>query len=146
MVEPSQVEAGPEDARAAVAGMIDLPASQHADLDLGVEQDQVDGAFRGGEGGVVLGVEVARVAQLQHARPALAANVDRAQVGHPAGAEVVQPLERLGGRAQHRPDQVGPGARGREHLREEQPLGQLHTLLLGELALQLGGDAGARGR
>ena len=65
VVEPGQVEAGPEHAR--VARVVDQAAAQHAELDLGVEQDQVDRALRGGERRVVLGVEVARVAQLEHA-------------------------------------------------------------------------------
>ena len=61
------------------------------------------------------------------------------------GAEGVQALERRVGRAQHRLDQVSPGARRREHVPQEQPLGQLGALLLAELASRLGGHGGARG-
>ena len=65
-VEPRQVQAGPEHAR--VTRVVDRAAAQHADLDLRVEQHQVHRALRGGQRRVVLGVEVARVAQLEQAR------------------------------------------------------------------------------
>ena len=35
----------PNDALAGVARMVDHPAAEHADLDLGIEQDQVDGGL-----------------------------------------------------------------------------------------------------
>ena len=72
--------------------------------------------------------------------------MDRAEVGHARGPEVVEPLEGARRRAQHRPIRWAPARGVGEHVGEEQPLRQLDALLVGELALQLGGDAGAGGR
>ena len=88
---------------------------------------------------------MARVADLQVAGVALAADVDRAEVGGAGGAEVVDPLERLGGGAQHRPHQVGPGARGGEDVGDEDALRDLGSLLLAQLALALDGHLGGGG-
>ena len=64
-VEPGQVEARAEDPRSRVAGVLDHAAAHHSDLDLGIEQDQVDGALGRPQRRVVLGVQVARVADLE---------------------------------------------------------------------------------
>jgi hypothetical protein len=118
--------------------MIDGAAPQHGDLDLGVEQDQVDAHFGGTEGDVVLGVQVPGVAQLEDAGAAAALDVGDAEVGEPRGAEVIEPLERLGRRLEHRLDEVAPGARRGQHVGGEEALGEFHALLLGQRALALG--------
>ena len=88
---------------------------------------------------------MARVAQLEHARPPLAAQVRRAEVGDAGGAEVVEALERLRGRAQHRPHEVrARGGRG-EHVREQQALRDLEPLLVGQRPRVLGLQRLARG-
>ncbi len=142
MVQPGQVEAGAEDPRSRVAGVLDDAAAQNADLDLGIEQDQVDGALARGDGGVVLGVQVARVAKLEHSRATLPADVNRAEVGDPGGAKVIEPLERLARGAEHRPDEVGAGPGRGEDVREEDSLSDLGALLVGQLALGLGRHLG----
>ena len=118
--------------------MLDDAAAEDADLDLGVEEREVDGDLGRRERRLVLGVEVARVAQLEQARAALAAQVRRAEVGNTAGAEVVEALERRGGRAQHRPHEVRAGGGGGEHVREQQSLGDLEPVLVGERPRVLG--------
>ena len=72
-VEVGEVQAGAEDAPAGVARVLDDAAAQHADLDLRVEQDEVDRRLQRAGRRVVLGVEVARVAQLDGADVAAAA-------------------------------------------------------------------------
>ena len=127
--------------------MLDLAAAEDADLDLGVEQREVDGDLGGGQRGVVLGVEVPRVAQLEHAGAALAAQVRGAEVGDAGGAEVVEARERLRGRLQHRPDEVGARLRVGEHGGQQLALPELQPVLVGEHALALRGQLGlARAR
>ena len=120
--------------------MLDHAAAEHADLDRRVEQREVDRDLGGVQRRVVLGIEVARVAQLEHAGATLAAQVRRAEVGDAGGAEVIEPLERLLGRAQHRPHEVRAGLGVGEHVREQQPLRDLQPVLVGERALVLGGQ------
>ena len=88
---------------------------------------------------------MARIADLQVAGPALAADVDRAEVGRTGAAEVVEPLERLSGGSEHRPDEVRSGAGRGEHVREKEALGDLDALLVGQPALGLGGQLIAAG-
>ena len=88
---------------------------------------------------------MARVAQLEQARAALAAQVRGAEVGDAGGAEVVEALERRGGRAQHRPHEVRARGRRGEHVREQQSLGDLEPLLVGERPRVLGLQRRARG-
>ena len=63
-VEVGEVQAGAEDAPAGVALVLDDAAAQHADLDRVVEQHEIDRGLERRDRRVVLGVEVARVAQL----------------------------------------------------------------------------------
>src|SRR5215831_2216988 len=69
VVEVGEVDTGSEHPHARVARMLRHPAAYHPDLDGRVEQDQVDAALGRGERRLVLGVEMARVAQLEDARP-----------------------------------------------------------------------------
>ncbi len=55
-----------------VARVVDHAAAEHADLDLGVEQDQVDRGLGGGQRARVLGIQMPRVAQLEHGAAARA--------------------------------------------------------------------------
>src|SRR4029078_7584837 len=66
--------------------------------------------------------------------------VRAAEVGDSARAEVVEPLERLRSRPQHRPAEVRAAPLRREDVREEETLGDLETLLLGQGPLALGCD------
>ncbi len=75
---------------------------------------------------------MARVAQLEHAGAALAAQVRGPEVGLSGGAEVVEPLERLLRRAQHRVDEPRARLRVGEHVREQLALLELEALLVGE--------------
>ena len=137
-VEVGEVDARAEDPPPRVARVLDDAAAEDADLDLRVEQREVDRDLGRAERRVVLGVEVARVAQLEHPRPPLAAQRSGPEVGDAAGAEVVEALERLRGRAQHRPHEVrARGGRG-EHVREQQALRDLEPLLVGERPRVLG--------
>ena len=68
-----------------------------------------------------------------------------AEVDLATGAQLVEALERLHRRAQHRPDEVRPRARRGEHVGDEQPLGDLHALLLALQMLGLRVDLCARG-
>ena len=47
MVEVGEVDPGPEHPLAGVPGVVDHAAAEDADLDLGIEQDQVDGGLGG---------------------------------------------------------------------------------------------------
>ena len=71
-VEVREVQPGAEDPPAGVARVLDDAAAQHRDLDLLVEQREVDRGLQRAGRGVVLGVEVARVAQLDRADLAVA--------------------------------------------------------------------------
>ena len=67
-VEVGEVQAGAEDAPAGVARVLDDAAAQHADLDRGSSRTRSIAASSGPVRRVVLGVEVARVAQLDRCR------------------------------------------------------------------------------
>ena len=71
-VEVGEVQARAEDPPAGVARMLDDAAAQHRDLHLRVADQQVDAGLQRPGGRVVLGVEVARVAQLDGADVAVA--------------------------------------------------------------------------
>ena len=79
-IEVREVDPGAEDAPPGVARVVDDAAAEDADLDLGIEQDEVDRGLGRGQRGGVLGVEVARVAQLEDPRDAVAAHVRAAEV------------------------------------------------------------------
>ncbi len=143
VVEVGQVDPGAERPLAGVARMVDDAAAEHPDLDLGIEQDQVDGRLGLVQRVPVLGVEVARVAQLEHAGAAVASDASVAEVDGAGRAELVEALERKLGRVEHRLDQVAPGARDLEDLGEQQTLRKLDAFLVGELAGALLFDLGA---
>ncbi len=128
-VEVREVQAGAEDAAAGVARMVDDAAAQHADLDLVVEQQEVDRRLERAERGVVLGVEVTRVAELDRADVAGALHVGLAEVECARLAEAVDLVdgERCG--RQHRLDQVPAGVGLREHVGEERALRDLQPRL-----------------
>src|SRR6185437_11533693 len=86
-IEVGEVDPGSEDAPARVAGVVDDAAAEDPDLDLGIQEDEVDGGLGGGQRGGVLGVEVARVAQLEDPGDAVAAHVGAAEVDLSAAAQ-----------------------------------------------------------
>ena len=132
--------------RPACLGWSTTPPSQDTDLEARVEQHQVDGGLERRDRGIVLGVQVAQVAQLDHAGLALAGDVRHAQVGLAARPEVGQPLDRRGRGPPHRMDQVGAGARVIEDFRQEDALIQLDARVLVHLGVApLGQDRGSRG-
>ena len=133
-----EVDPGAEDALAGVARVIDDRAAQHADLGLGIEQDQVDGRLGRAERGAVLGVEVALVAELEHGRTPLPRDARGAEVGEPGAAELVDELERDRRRSEHRLDQVAPGLGQRQHVRDQQTLRELEPALVGQRQRALG--------
>jgi hypothetical protein len=123
--------------------MVDDPSSEHADLDLGIEQDQVDAPLRRPEREAVLGVQVARIGELQDARPATPLHPNGSEVGDSGGAEPVEALQRLRGRFEHRRQQV-PAAAGRgQEMGRQQALHELHALLVGQRAAAFGFHLGA---
>ena len=112
--------------------MADDGAADHAHLHLGVEQRQVDRDLGGRKRVAVLGVQVAVVPDLEIRRPPAALEVRPAEVGDAGRPELVETRERRLGRSQHRPDEVRPAARRREHEREEHALRELDALLVGQ--------------
>ena len=139
-VEVREVQAGAEDAPAGVARVLDDAAPQHRDLDLGVEQREVDRGLQRAGRRVVLGVEVARVAQLDGADLAGAGDRRRAEVDVAGARQLVEVLERELGRAQHRVDQVTAGLGVGEDVAEQLALGDLVAVLVLLQALALGVD------
>ena len=138
-VEVREVQAGAEDALAGVARVLDDAAAQHADLDRRVEQDEVDRGLERAGRRVVLGVEVARVAQLDDADVAArgsTAAVPRSTL--PVASQRVAVLERELRRAQHHVDQVAAGLRVGEHVAEQRALRDLVAVLVLLQALALG--------
>ena len=79
---------------AGVARVVDDATAEHADLNLGIEQDEVDRGLGLGQRVSVLGVQVARVAQLEYAGPALSGDACVAEVNASVGAKLIQVLER----------------------------------------------------
>lgn len=114
----------------------------HADLDLGVEQDQIDSLFQRSGGGVVRGVEKAQVGELDLADVAPALDPHRTEVGAAAAAEVVERPQRLQPRPEHGVDQVAPGTLAGQHPGEEIPPLVGQAALLGEHAAGLLGQGG----
>ncbi len=80
---------------------------------------------------------------LEDAGRALAAHMGRAEVQLALPPERLQPLERLRQRAQHGVDQMGAGPWRGEDLGEEDPLVDLHALLVSLARLALGQHGGA---
>ena len=132
VVEVREVEARAEDAPAGVARVADDRTADHADLDLGVEQREIDRDLRRGQRLAVLGVQVPVVADLEVRRLPAALEVRPAEIGDAGRAELVETRERGLGRAEHRPDEMRAAPRRREHEREEEALRDLDALLLGE--------------
>ena len=146
LVEVREVDARAEDAPAGVAGVVDHAAAHHA-------RPRSRGRAAPGrrplgrtERGSVLGVEVARVDQLDDARAAGAG--DGARPGRrrrwreaARGARAPRASARASSSTRWR-----PGARAREHVGGEQSLGELEALLVGEHSLALGLHLGAAGR
>ena len=125
--------------------MVDDTAAEDGDLDVGIEQQQVDRDLRRRNGRVVLGIEVAWVAQLQHPGAPVAAKAHLSEVDGAGRAELVEPRERLLGGPQHRPDEMGAGARRREHVRQQEAIGDLQALLVALEVLALCFDGAAVG-
>ena len=74
-IDPTLIQVGQVDARSEhpppfVAALVHDAAADHADLDVGIEQDQVDADLGRPERRPVLGVQVPRVLQLEHCRAA----------------------------------------------------------------------------
>src|SRR6185295_5363414 len=61
VVEVREIDAAAEHAAAIVFTALHIIAAQHANLNLRIEQGEVDGDFRGIDGGVVFRVEVPRI-------------------------------------------------------------------------------------
>ena len=139
VVEARQVEPGPEDPPPRVPRVVELPAAQHADLDLGVEQHEVDGGLERRERGVVLGVEMARVAQLDEAGAPAALDRGAAEVDPAGRRELLAALERRLRGAQRGPHEVRARPRRGEDVREQQALRDLRAVLVALAALRLGG-------
>ena len=144
MVQVREVETRTEDAPAGVARMADDGAADHAHLHLGVEQGQVDRDLGGRKRVAVLGVQVAVVPDLEVRRAPAALEVRPAEIGDAGRPELVETRERRLGRSQHRPDEVRPAARRREHEREEHALRELDALLVGQSLRPLDGHLLAR--
>jgi hypothetical protein len=114
--------------------VLDDATAHGADLGLGIEQGEIDGDLGRGQSDVVLGVEVARVAQLDHRRRALAADRGGPEVDLAARLELGQAREGFGGGPAHRPEEVVAGQGRGEHVGDEQPVGDLDALLVGQRA------------
>ena len=140
VVEVREVEAGAEDPLARVARVADDGAAYDTDLHVGVEQREVDRRLGRRQGVAVLGVEMAVVPDLDVGDPPASLEIRAAEIGDARCAELVEPLERGLGRAQHRPHEMRPAARRGENVREEDALRDLDALLVGQLALPLDGD------
>ena len=130
-VEMREVQAGAEDPLAGVARVLDDAAAQDADLDRRVEQDEVDRRFERAGGGVVLGVEVARVAQLDGAdvagsRDGRGPEIDAAR----SASNSAWCSSASFGRAQHHVDQVTAGLRVGEDVAEQLALRDLVAVLV----------------
>ena len=145
VIEVREVDARAERALAGVARVVDHAAAEHPDLDLGIEQDQVDGGLGLGERGAVLGVRWRGLHS--SSTPARPRRVTRAwpRSTVPFARSSSEVLERELGRVQHRLDQVTP-VRGLKELGRQQPLRQLEPLLVGQLSLPFALDLGPRRR
>ena len=143
-VEVGEVQAGAEDAPIRVARVVDRSAPQDRDLDLRVEEDEVDRGFQRAGRRVVLGVEVARVSELDRADVAASGDGGGAEVGVPGALVVGLVIERSLRRAQHHVDQVPARVRVGEDVAEQLALRDLVALfvLLEALALALDHVAG----
>ena len=139
-----EVGAGLEDAPARVLGMVDHAPSQDADLEVRVEQHKVDGGLERRDGGIVFGVQVAQVAQLDHAGLALPGGVGHTQVGLAARAEAQPSRSTAAGVGRRIAWMRWAPARGViEDLRQEDALIQLDARVLVHLGVApLGQDRG----
>ena len=93
-----EVDARAEDPLTRVPGVVDQPAAHHADLDLGIEQDQVHGPLRRREREAVLGVEVTGVAELEDPDAAAPRDVRESEVDVAGRPQLVEPAPRPRGR------------------------------------------------
>ena len=91
----------------------------------------------GPERDAVLCVQMAGIAELEDPGAAATGDARRAEVGLTRGLELLEPLERLGGRREHRAEQMGADARRAEDVRQQHALGELELLLVGERPLPL---------
>ncbi len=128
---------GAERALAGVAGVVDHAAAEHHHLDVGIEQDEIDRRFGGGQGGVVLGVQVARVGQLEQAGASVAGDARCTQVCSAAAPQLVEVLVGELRGSEHRLDQVASGPRVGQDLRGEDALGELGAAFVSELPAAL---------
>src|SRR6185437_15136943 len=138
VVEEREVQPRAEDAPARVALVLDDAAADDHHLDVRIEQGEVGRPLGRAERVVILGVQPPRVADLEV--PGLAAPFEAgdAEVGDAARAKVVEALERLGHRPEHRVHEVRPRPLRRQQVGDHQPLRDLEPVLLRQLARPLG--------
>ena len=122
VVEMGQINTGVEDTFAGIFRMLQYAATQHADLDAVVEQNEVDGGLHRRHGVVVLGVEKGMIAVGDGSDIAFTFDSGVAD-RHPAGTlEFRKELFRLALWQQHGVDKMHAAAlRRRERARRKGP-------------------------
>jgi hypothetical protein len=126
----SEVDPGAEHTPPGVFRMSRRRSPQDADLDRIVEEHEVDSRLESGRPRSVLGVEERVVLQRHQTDVIATIESHRTEVDRPRAAEFAERRERFGLGLRHCVHQVGPAARVRENLGEEDALIDLQPLLL----------------
>ena len=130
MIEVRQVDAGREQAAAAIFRVLDRIAAQHGDVGSRIERGDIDRDFETVERGLVLGIEKARIAHGDERR--LAAALERRAVERERAAfgEAAALLQRFRPRQQHGVAEMHAARRMREDMRQQQALIDLDAVLV----------------
>ena len=129
VIKMREIDAGIEHAAAGVFRVLHHAAAHHAHLDGIVEQDEIDGDFRGDRGDIAFGVEEFRIGHGDAADLAFALDLRLAEIGKAGAAEFAEAVQRLALGLEHGVDQMHAAALVSEDMSEEQALIDLVALL-----------------
>ena len=119
-----------EDASSRIFRVLDRSAAQHRDAGGRIEDGDVDRGFHRVDGGLVLGVEVARIAGDQMDGLAAPLQRDRSEIQPAVGGKLGELLGDVRARQQHRVAEMPAALLMSEHVRQQNALVDLAPVLV----------------
>src|ERR1700733_8399149 len=110
--------------------MIHIATPKHANLKIGVQQNEVGSDFQRQECRVILGIQIGSVVEIDVSRVAPCFDLNGSQVEASLALERLEKLERLRPRQQQTFDQMIPQDGIAQDLGEEKPLADFETVLV----------------
>src|SRR6185437_9647868 len=144
-IEMGEVDSGREDRLAAIFRMLDHAAAQHRYRALRIESREIDRDLGFIECRAIFGIEEARIAQGDDRGATVPLDGRCRELDLPAGAEFVEPRQRLRPRQQHRMAKMRAARRTAEHMREKDAVIDLQPALRLLLERVLGRKGFGRG-